>query len=447
MQWSPDGSTLAFVSTSRDHKSRAPPRGRCRHRRRARRLRGERSPTQFESRTARRTGGACRRRTRSSGTRERDNWGQLYLYDLDDRQAQEPDHDRRGQRHARSCTSTRRAARSGSSASAARRAGIRTSVTSTGSASTASGLTLLTPDDGDHDVSLSPAGRVLRRHLLAARHAAGESRCATATASSSLPLEKADISKLARRGLEAADPDHGEGARRQDRPLRPDVPADQVRSGEEVSDHQPHLSGPADAAASAAARFAAARGDTQALAELGFIVVEIDGMGTPWRSKEFHDAYYGNMGDNTLPDQVAGMKQLAQQYPVHRHRPRRHLRPLGRRIRHGRRDVPLSRISSRSASRSRATTTTASTKTTGASASRGCSTKKPDGTSNYDDRGEPEHREEPEGPAAAGARHDGQQRAAVQHAARGGRADQGEQGLRPAPASRTAATATAMSTT
>ena len=60
--------------------------------------------------------------------------------------------------------------------------------------------------------------------------------------------------------------------------------------------------------------FSAARGDAQALAELGFVVVEIDGMGTPWRSKKFHDAYYGNMGDNTLPDQVTGMKQLAQKY-------------------------------------------------------------------------------------------------------------------------------------
>ena len=61
--------------------------------------------------------------------------------------------------------------------------------------------------------------------------------------------------------------------------------------------------------------FSPARGDAQALAELGFVVVEIDGMGTPWRSKSFHDAYYGRMGDNTLPDQVAGMKELAQRYP------------------------------------------------------------------------------------------------------------------------------------
>ena len=37
-------------------------------------------------------------------------------------------------------------------------------------------------------------------------------------------------------------------------------------------------------------------------------------MGTPWRSKKFHEAYFGDMGDNTLPDQVAGMKQLAERY-------------------------------------------------------------------------------------------------------------------------------------
>ncbi|MBP7551196.1 MAG: DPP IV N-terminal domain-containing protein [Gemmatimonadaceae bacterium] len=57
--------------------------------------------------------------------------------------------------------------------------------------------------------------------------------------------------------------------------------------------------------------FVPARGDNQALAELGFIVVELDGMGTPGRSKTFRDFYYGRMNDNTIPDQVAGMKELA----------------------------------------------------------------------------------------------------------------------------------------
>ncbi|HEX7369254.1 MAG TPA: DPP IV N-terminal domain-containing protein [Rhodanobacteraceae bacterium] len=61
--------------------------------------------------------------------------------------------------------------------------------------------------------------------------------------------------------------------------------------------------------------FASARGDHQAMAELGFIVVAINGMGTPWRSRTFHHYWYGNMGDDTLPDQVAGIKELAKRYP------------------------------------------------------------------------------------------------------------------------------------
>jgi dipeptidyl-peptidase 4 len=61
--------------------------------------------------------------------------------------------------------------------------------------------------------------------------------------------------------------------------------------------------------------FVAARGDCQALAELGFIVVQIEGSCNPGRSKSFHDACYGNMGENTLPDQIAGLKQLKEKYP------------------------------------------------------------------------------------------------------------------------------------
>ena len=38
-------------------------------------------------------------------------------------------------------------------------------------------------------------------------------------------------------------------------------------------------------------------------------------MGTPGRSKSFHDAYYGNMGDNGLPDQITTIRQLAERNP------------------------------------------------------------------------------------------------------------------------------------
>ena len=54
-----------------------------------------------------------------------------------------------------------------------------------------------------------------------------------------------------------------------------------------------------------------ARHEPRALAELGFIVIQLDHMGTPGRSKAFHDYYFGNMGDNGLPDHVVGIRQLA----------------------------------------------------------------------------------------------------------------------------------------
>ncbi|MDG1955219.1 MAG: DPP IV N-terminal domain-containing protein [Polaribacter sp.] len=54
--------------------------------------------------------------------------------------------------------------------------------------------------------------------------------------------------------------------------------------------------------------------DFQAVAELGFIVVAVDAQGTPGRSKSFHDFYYGNMGDNGIPDNIAAIKQLAKEY-------------------------------------------------------------------------------------------------------------------------------------
>ncbi len=60
--------------------------------------------------------------------------------------------------------------------------------------------------------------------------------------------------------------------------------------------------------------FAASRGDCNALTELGFVVVAIEGTSNPLRSKSFHDMAYGNMAENTLPDQVTGIRQLAHQY-------------------------------------------------------------------------------------------------------------------------------------
>lgn len=54
-------------------------------------------------------------------------------------------------------------------------------------------------------------------------------------------------------------------------------------------------------------------GNPQQIAELGFLVVQIDGMGTDGRSKAFHDVAHKNLKDAGFPDRIAWMKALAKQ--------------------------------------------------------------------------------------------------------------------------------------
>lgn len=51
------------------------------------------------------------------------------------------------------------------------------------------------------------------------------------------------------------------------------------------------------------------------LAELGFIVVQIDGMGTSNRSKAFHDVCWHNLGDSGFPDRILWLQAAAEAYP------------------------------------------------------------------------------------------------------------------------------------
>lgn len=51
------------------------------------------------------------------------------------------------------------------------------------------------------------------------------------------------------------------------------------------------------------------------VAELGTVVVQIDGMGTNWRSKAFHDVAWKNLGDSGFPDRIAWMKSAAETRP------------------------------------------------------------------------------------------------------------------------------------
>ena len=55
----------------------------------------------------------------------------------------------------------------------------------------------------------------------------------------------------------------------------------------------------------------------QSLAELGFIVVQIDGLGTSNRSKAFHDVCWKNLGDAGFPDRILWHKAVAAKYPYY----------------------------------------------------------------------------------------------------------------------------------
>jgi dipeptidyl aminopeptidase/acylaminoacyl peptidase len=56
---------------------------------------------------------------------------------------------------------------------------------------------------------------------------------------------------------------------------------------------------------------------SQAQAELGFIVVQIDGMGTSNRSKAFHDVAWKNLADAGFPDRILWHKAAAAKYPYY----------------------------------------------------------------------------------------------------------------------------------
>ncbi len=52
------------------------------------------------------------------------------------------------------------------------------------------------------------------------------------------------------------------------------------------------------------------------MAELGFIVVQIDGMGTNYRSRAFHDVCWKNLADGGFPDRIAWMNAAAEKFPA-----------------------------------------------------------------------------------------------------------------------------------
>lgn len=310
VQWSDDSEQLAFVSSSRDHKSATlkladPETGALRE------VFNETVETYYEGGSGAQNWRLLAERDEFLWFSERDNWGHLYLYDLNtgELKQQLTSGNWAVLRVQQVDAETGQVYFTGSN----REPGdpyfqylYRVNIDG-------SGLTNLTPEEGHHVIRWSNSGEYFTDTVstpvtparVVVRNQQGEQM---------LELEQTDISALQESGWV------------------PPTPFT-VKARDNITDlygllYQPSNLDPSRSypvlnylypgpqSGSVGTRsFRASRGDKQALAELGFIVVEVDAMGTPGRSKSFHDIYYGNMGDNGLPDQITAIRQLAERYP------------------------------------------------------------------------------------------------------------------------------------
>ena len=310
VEWYPDGSHLAFVSTSRDHKHEVL-RVADANTGAIRDVLEETVATQFESGNGRVNWHVLPASNEVIWFSERDNWGQLYLYDLATGKLERQITTGEG-----NVTQLLRIDEKhhllyfqGVGKEKGRDPYFR-HFYKIGMDGT--GLALLTPENADHDVSLSPSGRFFT-DTYSRPNVPQTTVVRDANGKLVMTVERADISRLLATGWKPPIPitvKARDGKTDLYGLLYVPTTLDSTKQYPIVNHIYP---GPQTGSVGGRS-FSPARGDAQALAELGFVVVEVDGMGTPWRSKAFHDAYYGNMGDNTLPDQVAAMKELATRF-------------------------------------------------------------------------------------------------------------------------------------
>jgi dipeptidyl-peptidase 4 len=310
VEWSPDGAHLAFVSTSRDHK-REQFRVADAATGAVRDVLEETAATQYESGWGRVNWRYLPGSNEIIWFSERDNWGHLYLYDLATgklknqitsgdwvvTQLLRVDEKNR----ALYVLGLGREKDENPYFAHLYRIGF-----------DGKNLTPLTPEEGNHEISFSSSGRYFfdsysKPDVPAVAVVRDDAGKLIST------IAKTDISRLVAAGWQPPVPitvKARDGVTDLYGLMFKPTNLDSAKKYPIVNSIYPGPQGGSVGSWS----FAASRRDAQSLAELGFVVVEIEGMGNPLRSKKFHDFYYGNMGDNTLPDQIAGMKELAQKY-------------------------------------------------------------------------------------------------------------------------------------
>ena len=311
VEWAPDAKTIAFVSTSREHKDEwlrvaDAKTGDVRT------VFHESAPKFFESGDERVNWHYLPESNDFLWFSERSGWGQMYLYDLTTGALK--NQITTGDGNVTQVLSVDRKARRLVYLAVGKNAGEDPYYRNLYASDFAGGAaTRLTPSDVNHAVTLSDDGAMFVDIASTPTTPQVTTLRDTRTGAEVMPVAKQDISALLATGWQPETPFTvlaRDGKTTLYGYMTRPTKFDPARKYPLINYIYP---GP-QIGSCGSRDFHSANGDSQALAELGFIVMCLDGMGTPSRSKAFHEAYYADLGDNTLPDQVTGMKQLAAKY-------------------------------------------------------------------------------------------------------------------------------------
>ncbi len=310
VEWSADTSKLAFVSTTRDHKQ-ANLRVADANSGEVKNIYEEKVATQYESGQ-----GAVNWRFLPASNEfiwysEKDDWGHLYLYDLNGKLKNQITKGNFVVTQLVKVDDEKRVLYFNANGREPGRDPYFSHFYSIGF--DGKNLKLLTPEDGNHQITFSPDEKYFIDNY-SKPDVAPVSVLRDMNGKQIVALEKTDVSRLTATGWKPPTP-----ITVKDRNGKWDLYGLMFTpTNLDASKKYPVVNyiypGPQGGGVGSRS-FAASRNDHQALAELGFVVVIIDGTCNPDRSKSFHDACYGNMGDNTIEDQIAGLKQLAAKYP------------------------------------------------------------------------------------------------------------------------------------
>jgi dipeptidyl-peptidase-4 len=311
VQWSEDGMHLAFVSTSRDHKQEwlrvaDAVSGDVRE------VMNETAATYIESGTVKVNWRYLPRSNEVLWFSERDNWGQMYLYDLTSGKVK--NQITRGEGNVTQVLHVDEQARVIYFLALGKEPGrdpyfaalYRINFDGTG-------MKLLTPEDANHDVTMFVDGRNFV-DVASTPETPAVAMVRDDDGNPLMTVASEDISKLLAIGWKPLTPITVKG-----RDGKTDLYGFLFKpTNFDPSKRYPiidHVYPGPQTGSCGSRNFSAAHKDMESLADLGFIVVCVDGMGTPGRSKSFHDALFGDLADNTIPDQVAGIMELAARYP------------------------------------------------------------------------------------------------------------------------------------